>query len=254
MRAEIVAAIEVKGLSYAYVKDSPCLCDISFNIAKGAFAVIAGANGSGKTTLLRHLNGLIVSSRGDVFINGLSVKKDPKRARRKVGMVFQDADSQIVAETVYDDVAFGPENLGWKRRDIDQSVNQALATVGLAELADQNPYFLSGGEKRRLAIAGVLAMKPDILVMDEPFANLDYPGVKQVLAHILTLHQMGHTIVISAHDIEKVIAHADKLMVVHKGCLVADGLPAQVIPDLENYGIRQPCSVKMGRGLSSWLS
>jgi biotin transport system ATP-binding protein len=143
--------------------------------------VVAGPNGSGKTTLIRHLNGLLLPTEGCVKVAGISVQKDPMRARRLVGMMFQDADSQIVGETVYGDVAFGPENLRLDNDQIRERVALALDVVGLKNFAEQRPHLLSGGEKRRLAIAGILAMEPKIIAFDEPFASLDYPGVKQVL-------------------------------------------------------------------------
>ena len=169
-------------------------------------------------------------------------------------MIFQDADSQIVGETVGEDVAFGPENLGWAAEKIHLAVNHALEWVGLGHLADQSPHLLSGGERRRLAIAGVLAMQPQVVVLDEPFANLDYPGVCQTLRQIVRMHAAGHTIVVSAHDLEQVIAHARRLVVMNRGLVVADGMPAEVLPTVEQFGIRLPCALRFGRPLESWLS
>lgn len=216
--------------------------------------MIAGPNGSGKTTLLRHFIGLLLPKSGSVTVCGRSVEKDPLSARQKVGLVFQDADSQIVGETVYDDVAFGPENLGLARWEIDRRVRQALTAVGLSGLADKRPHHLSGGEKRRLAIAGVLAMAPQVLLMDEPFSNLDYPATCRVLDRILELHQNGHTIIITTHDLEKVVAHAQRLVVMESGRVVADGFPAEVIDGIERFGIRTPCSVQLGRGIRPWVN
>ena len=249
-----VAVIEIDSLFFSYSKERVSLRDVSLKIPNGEFVVLAGANGSGKTTLLRHLNGLLIPDRGEVRIDGRPVKEDLRRARRMVGMVFQDADSQIVGETVFDDVAFGPENLDWPRDRVEQNVDRALETVNLGARRYDSPHLLSGGEKRRLAIAGVLAMEPDILVMDEPFANLDYPGVRQVLGQIVELHRSGHTLLISAHDVEKVIAHADRLIVLDQGCLVADGRPKDVIGQVEEHGVRMPCSIRMGKGFTSWLT
>jgi len=230
------------------------LRDVSLSFSEGEFTVIAGANGSGKTTLLRHFNGLLFPESGIVSVNGTSVKKDPMAARQQIGMVFQDADSQIVGDTVYDDVSFGPENLRMPRAQIDQRVHQALSDVNLCGFEDRSPHNLSGGEKRRLAIAGVLAMSPCVLLMDEPFSNLDYPATCTVLSQVLKLHQAGHTIIITTHDLEKVIAHAQRLVVMEKGRVVKDGLPEEVVSDLEKYGIRQPCSVQLGQGIRSWVN
>jgi biotin transport system ATP-binding protein len=138
-------------------------------------------------------------------------------------MVFQDADSQIVGETVYDDAAFGPENLALARQQINRRVSQALAAVDLSGFENKQPHHLSGGEKRRLAIAGVLAMAPRVLLMDEPFSNLDYPATCLVLEQILGLHQNGHTIIITTHDLEKVVAHAQRLVIMANGRVVKDG-------------------------------
>ena len=169
-------------------------------------------------------------------------------------MVFQDADSQIVGETVYEDVAFGPQNLRLDHREIDRRVAGALKSVGLAEISKQRPHLLSGGEKRRLAIAGVLAMQPRVIVFDEPFSSLDYPGVRQVLQQILALHRCGHTIVVTTHDLEKVIAHANRLLLMHRGRVVRDGSPGEVMTEVENFGVRQPCAMRLGQEVASWLN
>ena len=246
--------IEIEGLSHRYADGTPALCDVSLTIDAGELTVIAGANGSGKTTLLRHLNGLLPVQQGMVRVCGRSVAADPMAARRAAGMVFQDADSQIVGETVYDDVAFGPENLGLDRPEIDRRVGLALSAVGLKGGDDKRPHYLSGGQKRRLAIAGVLAMAPRMLLMDEPFSNLDYPSTCQVLDRIVQLNCTGHTIVITTHDLEKVIAHTHRLVIMADGRIVRDGLPAAVLDGIERFGIRPPCSVQLGKGIRPWAS
>ena len=139
-------------------------------------------------------------------------------------------------------------------KQINQRVNQALAAVDLSGFENKMPHHLSGGEKRRLAIAGVLAMAPRVLMMDEPFSNLDYPATCRVLDHILDLHKNGHTIIITTHDLEKVVAHAQRLVVMAKGRVVKDGIPAEVIGGIERYGIRPPCSVQLGRGIRPWVN
>jgi biotin transport system ATP-binding protein len=227
---------------------------ISLCIENGEFVVIAGANGSGKTTLLRHLNGLLQPHEGTVYLAGEDVARSRLRARQLVGMVFQDADSQIVGETVYDDVAFGPENLDLPPDEIKRRVTLALKAVGLSKQALQRPHLLSGGEKRRLAIAGVLAMKPQVLALDEPFANLDFPGTKEVLKQILFLHRAGHTVIVATHDVEKVIAHADRLIILQSGGVVLAGMPADIIKEVEAYGVRQPCASRMGQEVQPWLN
>ena len=246
--------IEIDNLSHRFQDGTLGLDSISLQIREGAFVVVAGPNGSGKTTLIRHLNGLLLPTAGSVQLAGVSVQRDLLRARRLVGMMFQDADSQIVGETVYEDIAFGPENLKLDRNLISTRVKQALIAVGLTEFADQSPHLLSGGEKRRLAIAGILAMQPKVIAFDEPFASLDYPGVKQVLEQILTLHQAGHTIVVITHDLEKVLAHADRLIIMQKGKIVRDGVPAEIVGDIETFGVRAPCASHLGMEVQSWLN
>ncbi|RPJ16683.1 MAG: ABC transporter ATP-binding protein [Desulfobacteraceae bacterium] len=246
--------IEITKLSHMFSNGTLALDNIDFKAKRGEFIVIAGCNGSGKTTLLRHLNGLLFPTGGNVIVDGVNVSEDPVRARRIVGMVFQDSDTQIIGETVREDVAFGPENLALYREEIEQRVDEALRVTGLTCLADARPHMLSGGEKRRLAIAGVLAMKPEILAFDEPFSNLDYPGTLQVLKQIIGLHKMGRTIIITTHDLEKVIAHADRLIIMKSGRIAKEGSPERILPDTEMFGIKEPCFSRMGLGMISWLN
>lgn len=246
--------IEINNLSHSFPDGTVGIEKINLTIKQGDFVVIAGRNGSGKTTLLRHLNGLLRPHSGTIKVAGRAIAGNLKRIRQIVGMVFQDADSQIVGETVYDDAAFGPENLCLNHVQIKNRTLKALGAVSLADFADQRPHQLSGGEKRRLAIAGILAMNSKILVFDEPFSNLDYPGVQQVLREIVTLHRNGHTIVVSTHDLEKVIAHADRLIIMQKGKIVKDGAPEKTILGVENFGIRLPCAFRDDPGHTSWLN
>jgi biotin transport system ATP-binding protein len=246
--------IEIQNLSHQFVDGSYGIKNVNLSIPEGSFVVITGPNGSGKTTLLRHLNGLLRPTTGTVKIAGVPVEDDLVRARQMVGMMFQDADSQIVGETVYEDVAFGPENLGLERFEINNRVDNALNTAGLTGFTDHRPHLLSGGEKRRLAIAGILAMNPKVIVFDEPFASLDYPGVQQVLKYILSLHHSGRTILIATHDLEKVIAHADRLILMNNGKIVRDDFPEKILPEVEKFGVRQPCDSRLGMELKSWLN
>jgi biotin transport system ATP-binding protein len=246
--------IEIENLTHRFSDNFIGLDRVNLKIREGEFVVIAGANGSGKTTLLRHLNGLLLPDAGTVRVSGFSVAQKPKQARQFVGMVFQDADTQIVGETVYDDVAFGPENLCLPEQEIKKRVEDALKAVGLWEFRHHRPHFLSGGEKRRLAIAGVLTMKPRVLVFDEPFSNLDYPGIRQVLSQMLKLHRQGHTMLVTTHDLEKVIAHAQRLVIMRKGRLVRDGLPGNLMEEVEQFGIRSPCSFQFKGEFTSWLN
>jgi biotin transport system ATP-binding protein len=246
--------IVIKHLTHRFADGTLGLDDVDFSVREGTLVVVAGRNGSGKTTLLKHLNGLLSPSAGTVTIAGVPVAKDVRRARQMVGLVFQDADSQIVGETVAADVAFGPENLCLPRPEILRRVAAALETVGLTALADRPPHLLSGGEKRRVCIAGVLAMKPAVLALDEPLAGIDYPGARQVLEKILELKQAGRTVIVTTHDVEKVLYHADRLLVMDRGRVVRDGLPRMVVQGIDTFGVREPCSVRFGKGVASWLT
>lgn len=245
--------IEIRGLTYTYPDGSPALKDVSLTISDGEFLLVCGPNGSGKTTLIRHLNGLLKPVSGSVSVNGIDAAKSPREAMQRVGMVFQDADSQIVGETVWEDAAFGPQNLGLPRAEVAERVQSALDMVGIRHLADKPCHMLSGGEKRRVAIAGVLAMRPEIVVFDEPFANLDYPGVCQVLAEIVKLRRMGHTLVATTHDVEKVVALVDRIAIMHKGELKAVGTPDEIVPKLSSFHIRPPCYSLLGERMLPWL-
>ena len=241
--------IQTDRLCHCFADGTRSLDDVSLTFAEGDFTVIAGANGSGKTTLLKHFNGLLFPQSGTVSVCGKSVKKDPFAARQQVGMVFQDADSQIIGDTVYDDVAFGPENLRLNQTQIAERVSRSLFDVNLVGFEDKSPHNLSGGEKRRLAIAGVLAMAPRVLVMDEPFSNLDYPGIRQVLEQILSLHASGHTVLIATHDLEDVIVCADRLVLMKDGKVIKNGRPAALTGALVQLGMREPRTVCSEMGI-----
>lgn len=246
--------INVQQLHHTYADGTKALCGIDLQIEDGEFLLICGPNGSGKTTLIRHLNGILQPSAGQVQVNGLSTTGDTAAIRGMVGMVFQDADSQIIGETVQEDVAFGPENMGLSKKEIEERVRWALSTMGLQELADKPCYLLSGGEKRRVTIAGMLVMHPDTMIFDEPFSNLDYRGVRDTLRHLVEFHKQGRTVVITTHDVEKVIAHADRIVIMEGGRVAAHGSPDRMTPQLQRYGVRPPCYHITGSRPLSWLS
>ena len=246
--------IEIQDIEFRYGEGAEGLSGVSLAIERGELVVVAGANGSGKTTLLKHMNGLLLPSRGCVLVDGCDTREDPVLVRRRVGMVFQHADAQIVGETVYDDVAFGPENLRLPRDVVDGRVKDALAAVGLAGRESQRPHLLSGGEKRRLTIAGILAMTPAAVVFDEPFSSLDLDGVRQVLGQIVKLKAEGCTQVVTTHDLDKVMAHADRLVILNQGRVVRDGHPAHILPEVEQFGVRQPDASRLGAAFRSWLN
>jgi cobalt transport protein ATP-binding subunit len=246
--------IRIEDLHYRYPDGTVVLKGIDFTIHDGEFLLVCGPNGSGKTTFIRHLNGLLKPSRGRVLLNGRDTLKAGHDLIRQVGMVFQDADSQILQETVWEDVCFGPENLGLSPEEVRERASRALETLGIGHLRDKPCHLLSGGEKRRLAIAGVLAMEPEILIFDEPFANLDYPGVRQVLFQIVELHRKGHTVLVTTHDVEKAVAHVDRIAVLHEGELKVAGTPEEIIPMLSSYNVRPPCYSFLGEQPLSWLT
>jgi len=247
------AILETQNLTHIFPNGTLGIQKISLKIHAGEFLIIAGANGSGKTVFTRHLNGLLMPTEGQVLIDGQPISKNIVQARKKIGLIFQDSDNQFVGQTVAEDVAFGPENLNLPRLEIEKIVQESLEAVGLTDLSTHNPYTLSGGQKRKLAIAGVLAMKPSIIIFDEPFTGLDYVGVVQVLKQLTHLHQAGHTIILVTHELEKVLAHASRLVIIHQGKLVADGQPEAVIDKACKYGVRMP--LKDGERVDSltWL-
>jgi biotin transport system ATP-binding protein len=246
--------IEIRNLHHRYPDGTHALKGVDLTIAEGEFLLICGLNGSGKTTLIRLICGLLKPTSGSIRLNGLNNPHASQEIRSLVGMVFQDPDSQIVGETVREDVAFGPENLGLPSEEITERVNGALRLMGLENLSEKPCYLLSGGEKRRLSIAGVLAMKPRIILFDEPFSHLDYSGIREVLKHMVHLHRQGHTLVVTTHDVEKVIAHVDRICIIHDGELKAEGLPEDLIRELPRFGIRPPCYALLGKEKISWLS
>ena len=246
--------IDIQGLHHRYPDGTHPLKNIDLSIADGEFLLICGPNGSGKTTLLRLICGLLKPSSGSVLIDGLNPIRDSREVRQLMGMVFQDPDSQIVGETVREDVAFGPENLGLPVQEIKQRVDWALQVMGLESLSEKACYLLSGGEKRRLAIAGVLAMRPRVLLFDEPFSFLDYRGIQEILKHMVRLHQEGHTLIVTTHDVEKVIPHVERIAVIYDGELTMVGPPEPLMMKLSQFGIRPPCYALLGREKVSWLN
>jgi len=227
-------------LTHTFGSGDTGIFDICLTVSRDDFIVLAGRNGCGKTTLIRHFNGLLMPDTGRVLLNGQDIQKDLTLTRRKIGMVFQDPDTQIIADTVFDETAFGPENLNMDREKIDKSVFRALNRLGLDHLRDRNPATLSGGEKRRLAIAGILVMEPALIVFDEPFANLDYPSVLSLVRLCRTLHRSGHAIVMTTHDVAPVITLATQMVVMDKGRITEQGDPVSLAPCLESYGVKNP--------------
>jgi biotin transport system ATP-binding protein len=244
--------LEIDHLTHEFTPGSG-IYDICLDIFPREYILLAGPNGSGKTTLIRHLNALVLPTSGEVRLHGRPVRSDLTFTRKTIGMVFQDADTQIVGDTVSDEVAFGLENLKTPRPLIREKVAMALARMNLSHLSDRNPATLSGGEKRRLAIAGILVMEPEIIVLDEPFANLDHPSATGLVDIIGQLNRDGQTIVMATHDVEDVIACATRMVIMDsRGRLARDGRPQDLLQDLSAHGIKVPCFFRMGYRKPPW--
>ncbi len=231
--------IEVKNVTFKYDFDDPyenaVLENFSLNIKKGSFTVILGHNGSGKSTLAKLLNGLNKPDLGEILVEGITTEdeKNEFEIRRKVGMVFQNPDNQIVCSIVEEDVAFGPENLGVPPKEIRKRVDDALEAVGMTEFKYAAPHRLSGGQKQRVALAGILAMEPRCIVLDEPTAMLDPMGRKEVISTITRLNkEKGITVILITHFMEEA-ENADRVIVMNKGKIVADGTPNTVFANAE---------------------
>lgn len=225
--------IKVEDVSKSFTTaegECQALKSVSLQIDEGQCVVIGGENGSGKSVLMSIIAGLEEADCGKVDCDG-----------QRVGLVFQEAETQILGETPREDIAFGPKNLGWKKNQIEQAVNSALEKTGLISKADFPARFLSGGEKRRLAVACMLAMNLPIIIMDEPYANLDFGGVKQVNGLVKALKAEGKTVIILTHEIEKCLGLADKFIVLFRGQKVFDGKPGDGLKEnLEQWNIRNP--------------
>ena len=224
-------AVDVRALVHAYADGTPALRGVDLRIDAGEAVAIVGANGAGKSTLLKHLNGLLLAGSGSVYIEGIALTRASLAdVRRRVGYVFQDADDQLFMPTVQDDVAFGPMNLGLAADEAQARVAAALQAVGAAHLALRAPYRLSGGEKRAVAIAGVLAMAPSILVLDEPSTGLDPAGRRRLIE---LLGRLPQTRIVATHDLGLVLQSCPRALVLHEGRVVADGTPARLFADAE---------------------
>ena len=234
--------IALENVSFTYQEGTPlastALSDVSLTIEDGSYTALIGHTGSGKSTILQLLNGLLVPSQGsvrvfDTLITSTSKNKDIRQIRKQVGLVFQFAENQIFEETVLKDVAFGPQNFGVSEEDAEQIAREKLALVGIDEsLFDRSPFALSGGQMRRVAIAGILAMEPAILVLDEPTAGLDPLGRKELMNLFKKLHQSGMTIVLVTHLMDDVAEYANQVYVMEKGRLVKFGKPSDVFQDV----------------------
>jgi biotin transport system ATP-binding protein len=237
----VAELIGVRGLCHRFGDGVLGLSDISLSVDEGDFLLVAGRNGSGKSLLVKHFTGLCKPSSGLVCYRGKDIGKDIGRVRCALGMVFQDSDSQVIGQTIDEDVSFGPENLRLPRQEIEKRRDQALGRVSLSGMGQRRPDSLSGGERRRLAIAGTLAMEAECLILDEPFANLDRDGVCSVVRIISDLHRSGIALLVVTHELEKILGLADRLVVMDRGEIVLSGMPAPTLSaGVEAYGLRDP--------------
>ena len=228
--------LSVKNLSYTYPDGTRALKNVNMEIFKGEKVAIMGPNGAGKSTLFSHFNGLTEPTSGYLELDGKKMEYDKKthlEIRQKVGIVFQDPNDQLFAPTVKEDVAFGPMNLGLDYEEVEKRVNEALELVGMKKFKDKTPHHLSGGQQKRVAIAGIIAMRPEIMILDEPTAGLDPQGVNQVLTILNNLNKDGMSIVISSHDIEMVNGFAEKIFVLYEGEILASGDKHEIFSNKE---------------------
>ena len=243
--------IKLENVHYTYPGDElESLCGVSLSIEKGSFVAVLGHNGSGKSTLAKHMNAILVPDAGRVLVDGMDTADESKvlDIRRRVGMVFQNPDNQLVANVVEDDVAFAPENLGVEPKKIRARVDAALRLVDMYDFRMHAPHLLSGGQKQRVAIAGVIAMKPEIIVLDEPTAMLDPQGRREVVDTVFSLcRSKGMTVVFITHHMDECI-DADRLIVMSNGSVAADGKPAEIFADaklLAREGLEQPETARL---------
>ena len=245
--------IEIKNVTYNYIEDEveyTAVNNVSLNIEKGSFTVILGHNGSGKSTLAKMLNGLNRPSSGDILVDGINTRDEENEflIKKKVGMVFQNPDNQLVASIVEEDVAFGPENLGLAPTTIRERVDNALKAVGMYEFRNSTPHHLSGGQKQRIAIAGIIALEPECIVLDEPTAMLDPKGRQEIINTILRLNkEKGITVVLITHYMEEA-EKADRVLVMNDGEFIADGTPKEIFKNvkmLKSVGLDVPQTTEL---------
>jgi cobalt/nickel transport system ATP-binding protein len=237
----------LENLSHCYSDGTLALDDVSLSFERGARIALLGTNGSGKTTLLHHLNGILKPTSGTIYYEDEPLQYDSKsllELRKRVGFVFQDPNDQLFAPTVKQDVAFGPLNLGIPAEQVKKIVEEALKTVGMDEFANKPPHFLSLGQKKRVALAGVLAMQPEVIIMDEPTSNLDPRATSEILHLLLHLNkEAGITLLLATHDVDMVPLFAKKLYILSKGKLASYGSPKELFSDTEmirNVNLRSP--------------
>lgn len=228
--------IETREIIYEYPDGTKALENVNFKAEDGKIVALLGPNGAGKSTLFLHFNGILKPTSGEVVVNGHPVsynKKDLMKLRQNVGIVFQNPDDQLFAPTVMEDVAFGPMNMGLSREEVEKRVEDALKRVGMEGFEKKPPHHLSGGQKKRVAIAGILAMDPKIMVLDEPTSGLDPRGASQIMRLLYDLNEEGMTIIISTHDVDLVPLYASNVYIISHGNIIKEGNPQSVFSDVE---------------------
>lgn len=228
--------IKAKGIFYSYDDGTQALNGIDLEVKKGEIVALLGKNGAGKSTLFLQFNGIYQPDKGEILIDGEQLKYDKKslmKFRQKVGIVFQNPDDQIFAPTVEEDVAFGPLNLGLPTEEVQKRVTEALKRVGMEGYEKKAPHYLSGGQKKRVAIAGILSMKPEIMILDEPMAGLDPLGATRIVNLLKELNEEGITIFISTHDVNLIQDYVDKIFVINDGKVIGDGTPREIFSNIE---------------------
>ncbi len=247
--------IEFDNVYYTYPDGTHALQGVTYTIRKGEKVALVGPNGSGKSTFLLHTNGILLPTSGAVRVGGHAInQKNVKQIRTKVGIVFQDADDQVFSPTVFEDAIFGPMNLGLGKDEAIKRARDALELVGLAGYERRSAHHLSGGEKKKVALAGVLAMHPEIIVLDEPTANLDPQSADSLMKILDELHQAGTTILIATHEIDVVCEWADRVCVLYHGTVARDATPAEAFSDVDlmTYtNLRPPIVYRVFEGIAN---
>ena len=253
--------LQVENLTHTYGEGTPfcrsAVKNMSLSVRKGEFLGLIGHTGSGKSTLIQHLNGLLKPTEGRILLDGQDIWAEPKKIRSvrfRVGLVFQYPEHQLFEETVFADVAFGPKNMGLPKTEVERRVREAVRFAGLDEsVLEKSPFALSGGQKRRVAIAGVIAMEPEVLVLDEPTAGLDPRGREELLANIRAYHaERGNTVILVSHSMEEVARNADRIIVLADGHTLMSGTPREVFSraqELQKAGLDVPAATRIAMAL-----
>lgn len=244
--------LEIKDICFAYGKKE-ILKHIGMKVRRGERIAVMGPNGAGKSTFFLNLNGVLQADSGEIFLAGQKItKKELSTLRKKIGFVFQDADSQIIAPNVRAEISFGPMNMGLTRAEVGKRVDDAVAYLSLEDLQERAPHYLSGGEKKRVSIADILAMEPEVLIFDEPMAALDPMNAERVEEILTRLHEEGKTLLIATHDVDFAYRFADRVLVFSEGSLLADGKPAEIFQKeelLKKTHLKKPAVLQVWEAL-----